>query len=57
MLGIAWIGAMPCTAYEAAGIEPLVASSPLLRWIEQDRRGQAVSTLFRVVAIARAVMR
>lgn len=32
VLVIAWIGAMKFTAYEAAGIEPLVANSPLLSW-------------------------
>ncbi len=33
VLVIAWIGAMKFTAYEAAGIEPLVANSPLLSWV------------------------
>lgn len=33
VLVVAWIGAMKFTAYEAAGIEPLVASSPLLSWV------------------------
>lgn len=30
---IAWIGALKYTAYEAAGIQPLVAHSPLLGWV------------------------
>lgn len=32
-LVIVWIGFMKFTAYEAQGIEPLVASSPLMGWI------------------------
>ena len=30
VLVVAWIGAMKFTAYEAAGIQPLVANSPLM---------------------------
>lgn len=30
---IAWIGALKFTAYEAEGIQPLVANSPLLSWL------------------------
>ena len=30
---IAWIGALKFTNYEAKGIEPLVANSPLMSWI------------------------
>jgi reactive chlorine resistance protein C len=30
---ILWIGLMKFTAYEAAGIQPLVASSPLMGWM------------------------
>jgi uncharacterized membrane protein YkgB len=32
VLVVAWIGAMKFTAYEAMGISPLVAHSPLLGW-------------------------
>src|SRR5258708_13377060 len=32
-LVIGWIGMMKCTGYEAQGIEPLVAHSPLLGWM------------------------
>lgn len=32
-LVIAWIGAMKFTAYEAQGIEPLVANSPVVSWV------------------------
>ncbi|HYO83283.1 MAG TPA: DUF417 family protein, partial [Bryobacteraceae bacterium] len=32
-LVIGWIGLMKFTAYEAAGIQPLVANSPLMGWM------------------------
>ncbi len=32
-LVILWIGLMKFTAYEAVGIQPLVASSPLMGWM------------------------
>jgi uncharacterized membrane protein YkgB len=32
-LVIGWIGMMKSTGYEAKGIEPLVAHSPLLSWM------------------------
>lgn len=32
VVAIAWIGAMKSTAYEANGIQPLIARSPLLSW-------------------------
>jgi reactive chlorine resistance protein C len=30
---IAWIGALKFTAYEAQGIQPLVANSPHMSWL------------------------
>jgi len=33
VLVIGWIGLMKFTGYEANGIQPLVAHSPLMRWI------------------------
>jgi uncharacterized membrane protein YkgB len=33
VLVLAWIGAMKFTAYEAHGIQPLVANSPLMGWL------------------------
>ena len=56
VLIIGWIGAMKFTAYEAAGIQPLVASSPLMRWLYQYLSVQAVSSLLGIVEIAIAVM-
>ena len=32
-LVLVWIGAMKFTAYEAAGIQPLVANSPFMSWV------------------------
>ena len=40
---VGWIGAMKFTAYEAAGIQPLVAHSPLLSWVYQALSVQAFS--------------
>ena len=56
VLVIGWIGAMKFTAYEAAGIQPLVASSPLRRWLYQYLSVQAVSTLLGIVEITIAAM-
>jgi uncharacterized membrane protein YkgB len=56
VLVIGWIGAMKFTTYEAAGIQPLVASSPLMRWLYRYLSVQAVSTLLGVAEIAIAVM-
>lgn len=33
VLVLGWIGAMKFTLYEAAGIQPLVANSPLMSWV------------------------
>lgn len=33
VLVLAWIGAMKFTTYEATGIQPLVADSPLMGWL------------------------
>ena len=31
---IAWIGALKYTGYEAAGIQPLIAHSPIFSWLD-----------------------
>jgi len=33
VLVVAWIGALKYTAYEAKGIQPLIAHSPMLSWV------------------------
>jgi reactive chlorine resistance protein C len=56
VLVIFWIGAMKFTAYEANGIQPLVANSPLMSWLYGFLSVQAFSNLLGVVEIAIAVM-
>ncbi len=56
VLVLAWIGAMKFTAYEAAGIQPLVAGSPLMGWLYGFLGVQALSNVLGVVEIALAVM-
>ena len=53
---IGWIGAMKFTAYEAEGIQPLVANSPLLSWAYTVWGVQGFSTLLGVVEITVAVL-
>lgn len=52
----AWIGAMKFTAYEASGIQPLVANSPLMSWLYNIFSVQAFSNWLGVLEIAIAVM-
>ncbi len=55
-LVILWIGAMKFTAYEANGIQPLVANSPFTGWVYQVFSVQGFSNLLGIVEIAIAVM-
>lgn len=56
VLVLAWIGAMKFTAYEANGIQPLVANSPLIGWVYQIFSVQTFSNWLGVLEIAIAVM-
>ena len=56
VLVLLWIGGMKFTAFEAAGIGPLVNSSPFLSWMYALLSVQAVSNFFGVVEISVAVM-
>ena len=56
VLVLLWIGAMKFTAYEAKGIEPLVASSPLMSWLYNVLSLQGVSNLIGVTEIVTAVL-
>ena len=47
VLVVAWIGAMKFTAYEAAGIQPLVAGSPFLSWMYKVMSVQTASHVIR----------
>ena len=51
----AWIGAIKFSAYEASGIQPLVANSPLMSWLYSILSVQA-SNWLGVLEIAIAVM-
>jgi len=51
VLVLLWIGAMKFTAYEAAGIRPFVANSPLLSWLYSFLSVQAASNLLGVIEI------
>lgn len=56
VLVIAWIGAMKFTAYEANGIQPMVANSPFMGWVYHVLSIQAFSNVLGIVEIAIAVM-
>jgi uncharacterized membrane protein YkgB len=52
VLVLLWIGGMKFTAYEAEGIRPLVANSPLMGWVYNLMSVTAFSSLLGVVEIA-----
>ena len=56
VLVIAWIGALKFTAYEADGIRPLVASSPLLSWVYDVVSVTTFSAVLGVVELTTAVL-
>jgi uncharacterized membrane protein YkgB len=56
VLVIAWIGFMKFTVYEAAGIQPLVANSPLMSWAYAIFSERAFSALLGIVEVAVAAM-
>lgn len=51
-----WVGAMKFTAYEANGIQPFVANSPLMSWLYNIFSVQAFSNWLGVLEITIAVM-
>jgi uncharacterized membrane protein YkgB len=53
---LAWIGGMKFTAYEAMGIQPLVAHSPLLSWMYDFLSVRAFSTMLGFLEIGTAVL-
>lgn len=53
---IAWIGALKFTAYEARGIEPLVANSPFMSWVYDFTSVRAFAGVLGVVELATAVL-
>jgi uncharacterized membrane protein YkgB len=53
---IAWIGLMKFTAFEANGIQPLVANSPFMSWAYSIFSVMTFSALLGVVEVAAAVL-
>jgi uncharacterized membrane protein YkgB len=56
VLVLLWIGGMKFTAYEAEGIRPLVANSPLMGWVYNLVSVMAFSLLLGVIEIAIGVL-
>lgn len=53
---IAWIGALKFTAYEAQGIQPLVANSPFMSWLYDIFSVQTFSVLLGFFELAVAAL-
>ena len=53
---IGWIGLLKFTTYEAMGIQPLVANSPLMSWLYNVFSVTTFSTLLGVLEVATAVL-
>jgi uncharacterized membrane protein YkgB len=51
-----WIGGMKFTAYEAGGIKPMAANSPLMGWAYKFMSDQSFSSLLGVVEIATGLL-
>ena len=53
---LAWIGGMKFTAYEAMGIQPLVAHSPVVGWMYDFLSVRSFSTMLGFIEIGTAVL-
>jgi uncharacterized membrane protein YkgB len=53
---LAWIGAMKFTGYEATGIQPLVAHSPLLSWAYDISSVRSFAAALGVIEIGTATL-
>ena len=53
---LAWIGAMKFTAYEAMGIQPLVAHSPFISWMYDFLSIRSFSAMLGCIEIATAIL-
>ena len=53
---VGWIGLMKFTAYEAEGIRPFVANSPLMSWVYGLMSVQGFSAVLGVVEVAIAIL-
>ena len=56
VLVIGWIGLMKFTEYEAKGIQPFVAHSPLMSWMYNFLTVRAFSNALGVVEVAIAIL-
>jgi len=56
VLVLVWIGGMKFTADEAAGIEPLIKSSPFMSWLYELLSVQGVSNLIGVTELLTAAL-
>ena len=55
-IAVAWIGLMKFTAYEAEGISPFVAHSPLMSWVYGLMSVRGFSVVLGVVEVAIALL-
>jgi uncharacterized membrane protein YkgB len=53
---VGWIGLMKFTSYEAEGIRPFVANSPLMSWVYGLMSVRGFSTMLGVVEVAVALL-
>src|SRR5438445_61209 len=53
---LAWIGLMKFTTYEAEGIRPFVANSPLMSWVYGSMSVQGFSVVLGVIEVAIAIL-
>ena len=53
---VGWIGLMKFTGYEAEGIRPFVANSPLMSWIYEFMSVRSFSLMLGVVEVAIAIL-
>lgn len=53
---LGWIGALKFTSYEAYGIEPLVANSPLMSWVYDIFSVTAFSSILGALELATAAL-
>jgi uncharacterized membrane protein YkgB len=53
---VAWIGLMKFTTYEAEGIRPFVANSPLMSWVYGFMSVRAFSAALGIIEVAVAIL-
>ena len=53
---VGWIGLMKFTGYEAEGIRPFVANSPLMSWVYRFMSVQGFSAMLGVVEVTTALL-